>query len=171
MPRIPVQILKWAGVVASICSAALLVGSGWRHPPSGPGPPCELQVDVFSGGLSISRTGMGESLFGSPIYFGLFQPLPHWDWVPRYHVPSEAHLTRRVFIPLYIPLVIIALPTVLAFRSDRRWKGFDSSQCTMCGYDLAAIEGVCPECGRPRPVPSTAQPRQGSTVSTPPEPT
>ena len=56
-------------------------------------------------------------------------------------------------IPLWLPFVLIALPTGWIWYSDRRVKAW---QCAKCRYDLRGLEGggegggdkiVCPECG------------------------
>lgn len=49
-------------------------------------------------------------------------------------------------LPLLPPLVIVAVPTILAWCLRPR---FLSGCCPNCGYDLAEnTTGVCPECGR-----------------------
>ena len=54
--------------------------------------------------------------------------------------------TQRVTVPLWIPLVLIAIPTAfLWWRESRRPK---PGHCP-CGYDLTGnVSGKCPECGR-----------------------
>ena len=60
-------------------------------------------------------------------------------------------------MPLWLPVVLIAAPTVYLWRTDRRAKPW---QCAKCRYDLRGLEGggegggngggdkiVCPECG------------------------
>lgn len=52
-----------------------------------------------------------------------------------------------VFVPLWLPLVGVAIPTTLAWRRCRR---FPPGYCQKCGYDLAGnATGLCPECGKP----------------------
>ena len=52
---------------------------------------------------------------------------------------------KRVFIPLWIPLIAFAIPTaIIWYRDRRRPKG----GCHTCDYDLTGnVSGVCPECG------------------------
>ena len=50
-------------------------------------------------------------------------------------------------LPLWIPFVLITIPTALLWRLDRlRLPG----HCPKCNYDLTGnTSGLCPECGRP----------------------
>jgi hypothetical protein len=64
------------------------------------------------------------------------KPAPHPDFV--------------VILPLYIPLVVLALPTSILFHRDRRsarWAR--AGHCPNCGYDRAGLTpaAACPECG------------------------
>ena len=47
--------------------------------------------------------------------------------------------------PLWLPLAVIGVPTILAWRRDRP---FPPGHCQRCGYDLTGnVSGRCPECG------------------------
>ncbi len=51
-----------------------------------------------------------------------------------------------VWIPLWIPFVLLAVPTALLWWRDRKPP---SGHCKRCGYDLTGnLSGVCPECGQ-----------------------
>ncbi len=68
---------------------------------------------------------------------------PHWE--PNRRVNSDWFY---LMVPLWIPLLIIAVPTAILFwRGRRRARpGF----CVQCGYDLTGnVSGRCPECGTP----------------------
>ncbi len=53
--------------------------------------------------------------------------------------------THRVTLPLWLPLVLIAIPTAFFWWRDRKPK---PGHCP-CGYDLTGnVSGRCPECGR-----------------------
>jgi len=48
-------------------------------------------------------------------------------------------------VPLWIPILAIALPTAWLWRRDRRHP---PGHCRKCGYDLTEnVTGVCSECG------------------------
>src|SRR5262245_28797653 len=50
-----------------------------------------------------------------------------------------------IYIPLWIPFLLLALPAALLWRHDRRRRAFGA--CT-CGYNLTGnVSGRCPECG------------------------
>jgi len=49
-------------------------------------------------------------------------------------------------LPLWILLVVIAIPTAFLFWLDRR--RIPSGHCQTCGYELTGnVRGICPECG------------------------
>lgn len=56
-----------------------------------------------------------------------------------------------IFVPMWCPLLLVAAPTVLAWRSTWR-RRLRIGRCQGCGYDLTALPAaaVCPECGRAR---------------------
>ncbi len=54
--------------------------------------------------------------------------------------------TARAWVPLWIPFLIIAIPTVYLIYRDRR--RFRPGHCEECGYNLTGnVSGTCPECG------------------------
>lgn len=54
----------------------------------------------------------------------------------------------RGYIPLWLPLLIVATPTAILWRRDRRPKCYPPGHCRFCGYDLTGnVSGICPECG------------------------
>jgi len=50
-------------------------------------------------------------------------------------------------LPLWIPLVVVAIPTVVFWYRGRRPP---PGHCQTCGYNLTGnVSGRCPECGKP----------------------
>ena len=50
-------------------------------------------------------------------------------------------------LPLWIPFLIVAIPTAILFYQDRRRPG--PGCCQACAYDLTGnTSGRCPECGK-----------------------
>jgi len=53
---------------------------------------------------------------------------------------------QALILPLWIPFLLVAVPTSIWFRRDRR--RIPPHCCQRCGYDLTGnTSGVCPECG------------------------
>jgi hypothetical protein len=60
-----------------------------------------------------------------------------------------------VWIPFWIPSVIIGVPAAFLWYRDRR---IPPGRCQRCGYNLTGnVSGRCPECG-------TAVKREGKTT-------
>ena len=63
-------------------------------------------------------------------------------WLPK--VRTKGPVTG-VGVPLWIPFVVVFVPSLLAWRSSRKYR---PGYCRKCSYDLYGNEsGVCPECG------------------------
>jgi len=63
--------------------------------------------------------------------------------LPTYGCPWWDH----VWIPLWIPFVLLAFPTALLWWRDRKPP---RGHCQRCGYNLTGnLSGVCPDCGEP----------------------
>ena len=70
---------------------------------------------------------------------------------------------RELFIPLWIPFLIIAAPTGFAIWRERQPP---PGHCRRCGYDLTGnVSGICPECGTAVPALPTAPAGQASKSS------
>ena len=154
---------KWVGTILTICLLTILVSSAWyvivynyndvRT---------RASFAVSYGRVYIGRTRYSEDrpsdwpsgfLFVWKNEAGLF-----WrpDWKTR-RIPADSYMRTHVYIPLWLPLLLIAAPTAWLWYTDRRAKPW---QCAKCRYDLRGIEGggggeggkwggVCPECGTP----------------------
>ena len=72
--------------------------------------------------------------------------------MPSHQVSGNRSIGSEAYeIPLWIPLLLLAIPTAYLWRADRRAKPW---QCPKCRYDLRGLDGggngVCPECGTTR---------------------
>jgi hypothetical protein len=66
-----------------------------------------------------------------------------FTWPQRSIIKDGGTRMRR--IPLWLPLLLVAVPTALLWW--REWR-VPPGRCSRCRYDLTGNEsGVCPECG------------------------
>ncbi|MFN0133683.1 MAG: hypothetical protein ACKVW3_14290 [Phycisphaerales bacterium] len=71
------------------------------------------------------------------------------QWLPRTSVWSGGAGRWHVLsLPLWIPLVLVAVPTAWGFVVSRRPK---RGQCPKCRYEVGESGGQCPECGHAAP--------------------
>jgi hypothetical protein len=150
---------KWAGLVLCVLLGVAFVLSRWVT--------VEAITISPSGAASAASVGGGRLILLDSRYpdSGLTQRQtsiksgymhrPHlnlWiDW--GYKDRGSGRTDRHLFLPLWMPLLLLAAPTVWLWRVDRRAKPW---QCAKCRYDLRGLEGggegggdkiVCPECG------------------------
>lgn len=149
------RLIRWSGLIAGttllvaiVASAALDVRFMWRNTN---GDACG--VALHRGRLSVWRIPiMATPRTGWHVED---QERPGLDW---WMTNSTARATtwrpRLVAIPLWWPLVVIGVPTMLAWglpmrllparrRRERAARGL----CRTCGYDVSGGAGTCPECG------------------------
>lgn len=76
------------------------------------------------------------------------RPIPVMAWRPTYE-RLNVYGSSVATIPLWMPLVLVVIPTALAWsRRFRARKRARVGSCASCGYDMAGVAmGVCPECG------------------------
>ncbi len=132
------RVAKWTGVAACVVIAVAwmislrpvggLSGYGWPN----------LMVAVSNGEIRLIR-GLP---FRGPVHSNRFEPgvvwLPHW----RFDMNAR---TQFITLPLWLPFLLTAIPTVILWRRDRR---IPPGHCQRCGYDLTGnVSGRCPECG------------------------
>ena len=61
---------------------------------------------------------------------------------------AKSHTGVMVVLPLWLPFLCFAIPTILVGRSNARRKA--PRFCRRCGYNLTGnVSGRCPECGSP----------------------
>ncbi len=131
--------VKWVGMVA--CSFLLCgwIGTFW----STFGYQARtVAVNLSVGCIEVSVYPKGTPTQGS---FAAWQPYEAY-WLPRLiHGRFMTSRTTHLFVPLWIPLLLVGAPTTLAFRRDRRLA---PGHCQTCGYNLRGeFFAGCPECG------------------------
>jgi hypothetical protein len=135
----------WTGL--AVCVVLLIVDvasvrwfAGWtsRQP--------DRAVVVAGGIVQVLWTRDGARLPSGPAWAVGRSPTPGIGWWPTVHMNPPARRVAWVTIPLWIPLVLVAMPTGLLWRRNRRPP---PGHCPHCGYNLTGnVSGVCPECGR-----------------------
>lgn len=133
--------VKWVGLAACALLLCAWIGAFW----SALGYQANtVAVDLSLGCFEISLypKGTPSSTQG---WFAVPQPYEVY-WLPKIiHGRFKASRTTHLFMPLWIPLLIVGVATILAFRHDRQ---FGPDHCQTCGYDLRGAEHEkCPECG------------------------
>jgi hypothetical protein len=136
------RVLKWAGLsvciilvfalLSSLLFSVTMYRSGWG-------------AVLGFGCVTVQTT---NAQLGNPQQGWSFanrradQPLMRSWWVKILHPRPQQW---AVIVPLWIPPLLIAIPTtILWYRDRRRPKGC----CQGCGYDLTGnLSGICPECG------------------------
>ena len=112
-------------------------------------------IDTRNGSMVFGmskQSGPGISRIGGLRRFGPFHIRPvDSPWIDLRPDGIMPHRFGRVstlscaYLPLWLPLLLIAAPTAWLWRTDRRAKSW---QCPKCRYDLRGLDGgVCPECG------------------------
>jgi len=161
------RVLKWAGVAVLILLTAVYGASFkriWYYTQDW-GRQYVFEIQAESGQLSISF-GAGQlddgTRGGSVVLYdrgGIpsprYTPPPgtrriwgsgkHWLDTPQ-TVRFSPGPYSAIHVPLWIPFLLVAVPTALIFWRDRR---IPPHFCQSCGYDLTGnVSGVCSECGR-----------------------
>ena len=133
-----IRLAKWAGVVLCVLiiatwAVSMFVAVGIAGAP-------RASVVVESGvfiALWSAAPAAGLEWFISPAEPRRLSPLFEW-------FPSEV---SAMFIPCWLPLALLIIPTALLLWLDRR--RIRRGHCWKCGYNLRGnVSGRCPECGR-----------------------
>ena len=165
-------MLKWIGTVVSVLILGVWVWSGWywvRIGPTvrfkqswlgGPGIPnnCE-RIMVGKGMVTAMWVRWSERaeyarriqreerrLEEIPVVWVEGLPdRPEFSWrLPSVEDSGGSQL--HLYVPLWVPFMILAIPTALLWWRDR--QRIPAGRCQKCGYDLTGnVSGRCPECG------------------------
>lgn len=152
MTRRRAKVLAVVGAVltasiAALCAAQLWTSLVWF----GNVGQAAVMLGAQRGAVSVSRA---SNMTWAPASTGFVRsraaPLKHWTWLPEWSWDTAATGSPMVSVtvPLWIPLLGAAAPTLLFARAARRKR---AGACQSCGYDLSgSSSGVCPECGKGR---------------------
>ncbi len=123
------SVSKWIGLTISmgvgfVLFVAFWVGGGFPNNPS--------DIYALYGTLFIAESTMTGRLTTG---MGMFWP-----------VADSGGTIGLTLIPLWMPLFVFAIPTLVVWLQDR---GYPPGFCQCCGYDLTGNEsGRCSECGK-----------------------
>ncbi len=152
-PRRLHRTMKWVGLFALAIILAAWGLSGWRTGEVWVGGSFDgFGADVMHGSVTLRYgdmdPGMPWSAHAQSTRYGDDVP---WDWLPHWHFHRGVFSAKRVTmvafaIPLWIPLILVAVPTVRAFLHDRRKP---ANSCPHCSYPRSGLppNSLCPECG------------------------
>lgn len=135
-------VVKWVGtLLCALFLAAFLISARWDvvYITSGR---AQHRIGLKLGRLYYNRRG-NSSVRWRPGWHRLPRE-GHLQWKPRWHWSAGPGL---IYIPLWMPFVLVGVPTGLLWWRDLR---VPPGHCPNCGYDLTGnVSGVCPECGTP----------------------
>lgn len=162
------RVVKWVGVGLSLLifvAWALSLCLRFEHvsvgkqvgPTTGVwgGRPTTTLYEVYN--WSTYWLGAGYAGYADTSHLSQPRPLPRgWSvgrphslfWKPqiRWRQSIAGGGYRHILLPLWIPFLLIAIPTGLLWYLDRR--RILPGHCQKCGYNLTGnVSGICPECG------------------------
>ena len=149
------RVCKWVGTVGCVLIAgaflACVVGCRIAYVWETEGQLCSL---ALSGGCINFIQNYGKDWAEASGWNLEYCPpisssVSDFRWLPgirqHFYLEGGKH-TTSMYLPLWIPFLLLLMPTPLLWWRDRRKRipGF----CRRCDYDLTGnTSGVCPECG------------------------
>ena len=135
------RYFKWIGVAVCALFLCAWIGTFWSA--------IGYQANIVAVDLSLGCIEISVYPKGSPksAHGWYAEPQPYEVyWLPKIiHGRFITSRTTHIFLPLWIPLLIVVAATILAFKHDRQIK---PGHCQTCGYDLRGTNNEkCPECG------------------------
>ena len=154
------RVCKWVGTVGCVLIVAAFVVSGWYRLS------LELDWDTWDSQYRCHRMrefglGYGRAYFEYKRARDAFPGASRWSLDPQVRprlrlststllpaIKDDRDGDWRVELPLWLPFLILLIPTLLLWRRD--WRKPRSGCCPRCDYDLTGnTTGRCPECGTP----------------------
>jgi len=137
------RVLKWVGTAGCILILAAYSASvQWSVSYRGR----QNLVDLSAGVLAFVHTPLPDKPLGWRIDRN--PQAPYLMGIGQYACGTiRGRFVCSIELPLWLPLLLVAVPTALLWWRDRRYP---AGHCRNCGYDLTGnVSGVCPECGTP----------------------
>jgi hypothetical protein len=151
------RVCKWLGTIGCVLIALAVAGSWWRGAVAVV--TCEYR---FESRLECGVVSFEQQPWGGSSLEGELRtyPIPIAAIVESEHFPRawlsvlpNIHETYTlgargyyVVVPLWLPFLLLLVPTVLLWQRDRRTRR--PGHCRRCDYDLTGnTTGRCPECG------------------------
>jgi hypothetical protein len=144
---------KWAGLVTVAVIVAVYVASAWWSAWLTDAASMR-SAGITAGAIFVqSNTGAATGGYVPPPGLHARREPPRsgivadFIWLP---MPAGGASFAGAVVPLWIPLIIVAAPTCLIWRADRRAARLAMvGRCSKCGYDhhSLAADTKCPECG------------------------
>jgi hypothetical protein len=138
-------LLKWVGLLGLVFVGVTYGKSLWTIVPLLHGPVITLEVSEGAADIEIlhdqSATNRIRGIDPPASRIGLALPQKGVS----YTIAPNRAVGTEYRIPLWIPFVLMAVPTTLLW-----WRGRPKRQgcCQQCGYNLTgSVSGRCPECG------------------------
>ena len=149
------RVLRFAMILSFVIVIALMIASlfhvAWYEPATAPGTNrrCVIvrafTLQAWNGG-AYYRPGWTVNGNGTT-YLQLWPP--KGEFLEIWSMSTGATMWR-VHLPLWMPLIVTAVPAAFAIRGEvRRRRAIRRSSCRKCGYSRAGLEpgAACPECG------------------------
>ena len=140
--------VKWAGLFTLVLMAAAWIVSLWWT--------VAWKAERYSfylivqGAVGVQRWPGGTPRSGvEDLGLHAWRGSVGWSdfrWWPRAEKPRFS----QAMLPLWVPLIVVAVPTGLVWRADRRAARRErKGECLTCGYDRRGLapDAGCPECG------------------------
>ena len=142
------RILQWAGVAVCVLTLAVYPFT-LRYYVLWQSDNGLYQMELTCGIVAVSwEGGPAYPTRNSNWSIGTYTDgIPRLEWAVKFESFNLfGKAIHSITIPLWVPFLLIAVPTLFLFIRIRRGKS--PNRCAKCGYNLTGnVSGVCSECG------------------------